>query len=1013
MTSRYISSLCLIFFSFICINSYASEQTRYVYESVSSQPTVLVEYASDGLWIIETYLEKADRLPLKTGRWVFPDKVQADRFLLGMGPVWILQPMTEPTSTYRTELLSQTIWTAPEEWDWQWEVRYAAWVRANIDATFFEKYKVATDCADVAIATRWIFARIHGLPVAQTIGGSGRTLFSNESFKPEWANLKRHTDWEKDEVFRKALDYVLDYSYTHTLLRDSYPIAISPVAFLEGTYHLATHATSGHTQLVNEVNSTSTSRLPLYAAASTVPREVRALHTYPFFDSTQPEQASGGFLRFRWAQKVGGTWTMVAPAQMPHYSVEQYEPDFMKDTANFSIAVYKRINPAFDPVLRVKESEATIEQLIRERAQVVEDGFAFCASRDCSPGTLNYENWSTPSRDKRLGSIVTDTESYVRDISYYFPQAVAEWEQFRSKIVLRLGKYDFTMAGLILVWNLNFFDSEPVTPVESRWSLAPDIFAGKAAARVRDLLSARETVVLRNTCSGNLSCLPGTSQFSQNQSFAADLQINEISASILKYCVNNLKAACDDFSLKASQILISTSNEQIPLDRLTEHTVWLNSDPRVSHGVRNGSNGASRQTRVLPGFVESLTESRNGFLLVREMHGGGHLLDQNLATVWTVPLLSSSRDFNLETGDVATAAGEVLTFKDAAGNESMFPIPASDQPLIKWTSGDILIHGTEGTPAELRIYRRMNKGGVVSLDLIDTIRDFHEGYAADFTDGRSAPLLGFMKTGSSGQVTHHYFNLKTGDLRDIPFLPPGTRNDGFRPYVEMNGRVLATISDLNYRSQLGWLGLSDGRFEPLPILVGGSLRFISDDVLLADVVRPDATLEAEVITLRPNGQVKSRFSTGGTTTSEKIRNGHFMVNTEPTQSACHFFNGVTSCFPIPPDRFIYGEAGRFIYLIDMTFALEVVDSKTAKVIFEAPRFVGGDISHIDHPFVMVSPVRTEPWVTYMQIDGDGLPLMTSMFTSKAWVTAVGDENIGRYKALVSGLTNTSAIFRAP
>jgi hypothetical protein len=103
--------------------------------------------------------------------------------------------------------------------------------RIAVCEEFFYKNKVATDCADVAIAARWIFARIHKMPAAQTLA-EPNVLFSNESFRNAWSDLPTHEDWTQDQLFRVALDYVLDNTYTHTLWKDSCSIHISQPTFL-------------------------------------------------------------------------------------------------------------------------------------------------------------------------------------------------------------------------------------------------------------------------------------------------------------------------------------------------------------------------------------------------------------------------------------------------------------------------------------------------------------------------------------------------------------------------------------------------------------------------------------------------------------------------------------------------------------------------------------------------------------------------------------------------------------
>ena len=62
---------------------------------------------------------------------------------------------------------------------------------------------------------------------------------------------------------------------------------------------------------------------------------------------------------------------------------------------------------------RVRDGIASLIQQLEDRVKLVEDGYEYCLERNCSKGTAAYEDWSTPSRDKRLGELFKQVSSLV------------------------------------------------------------------------------------------------------------------------------------------------------------------------------------------------------------------------------------------------------------------------------------------------------------------------------------------------------------------------------------------------------------------------------------------------------------------------------------------------------------------------------------------------------------------------------------------------------------------------
>ena len=64
-----------------------------------------------------------------------------------------------PRSQYRTFKL----WNVTQEWNETWEVRYTEWMNTHLTNDYFYNKNIPTDCADVPVTYRWIFAFLNGL----------------------------------------------------------------------------------------------------------------------------------------------------------------------------------------------------------------------------------------------------------------------------------------------------------------------------------------------------------------------------------------------------------------------------------------------------------------------------------------------------------------------------------------------------------------------------------------------------------------------------------------------------------------------------------------------------------------------------------------------------------------------------------------------------------------------------------------------------------------------------------
>jgi hypothetical protein len=354
-----------------------------------------------------------------------------------------------------------TLWTVSTDWDWNWEIKFAEWVKTELNAHWWKANGIATDCADVVYSARWIFARANGLPMANhLITGQ---IFSHESVMPEWENLPTASDWRQDQKFLAALDYLLSQAFTHTLWLDSYPVAVTTASILPGGYHLYIDESTGHTQLIFQVGRRP-AELPLVTLNSTVPRELRDLMEWAFFEQNA-DPNSRALMRMRWPRWNGGIITFTDPRAMPYYSEEQFSPAFIdSNRGTFWREVYYRLNPQADFDLIAQKTVQQIVDQLKARVPVVENGYRDCSLNPCAPGTRRYETWSTPSRDHRIGETVKIFDSLSSMINSW----TVVGRIMRQPILLLNGN-QYDGSDLMSVWRMETFSSDPNDTPAARW----------------------------------------------------------------------------------------------------------------------------------------------------------------------------------------------------------------------------------------------------------------------------------------------------------------------------------------------------------------------------------------------------------------------------------------------------------------------------------------------------------------------------------------------------------------
>ncbi len=288
------------------------------------------------------------------------------------------------------------VWKSENFWDDVWEKRYQNWVKNNWTEEFFmdEKkpiyYMFSHDCADAVYAMRLVFSYEYKLPfVIHNPSKRGRTISNG---KTRWDKLP------EEQRVRKFMDYVADMTSTRSLENDTYPIALDDIK--PGDVYVAPDVHSY--QIVNitdagiaEVMSSTTPKAP---------RFLDRIPSFPFYVPEDTKRKGDGYRRFIQPQNIGK-----AIKKQPKYNDEQFEIaeavsyDYVKFTDIISSALGKRTEEPEEKTLRLliamcmyaNDRSIYVYDALWHLQQIRKKG------RKCMTRS-EYDNYSTPSRDRRL-----------------------------------------------------------------------------------------------------------------------------------------------------------------------------------------------------------------------------------------------------------------------------------------------------------------------------------------------------------------------------------------------------------------------------------------------------------------------------------------------------------------------------------------------------------------------------------------------------------------------------------
>lgn len=484
-------------------------------------------YGEQGVWRVDHFEIESGKLQNLLETRTFTYEVLARQFAQKIKLLNRNKSRLHSLKLVSSEAATTPLWTVTQEWSEEWEEKYADWVSQNYNKSFFVKYNLATDCADAAYALRWIFSRNNNLPAAATLAGTG-VIASQLSAKAEWNNLPTHNDWDKDERFLAGLNWLLDSVYTKTLYVDTYPVALKKETIKPGLINLL----GGHTEIFNKVSYVA-NEIPLEVLSSTVPRAVRELAARPFLDSSVTSQEYGGLVNFRWPQKKSSNWDMVAKEGMPQYSLEQYQNQICEDQHHFTFCLFNKLGMTFKPELIIEKIIVAIEETVKQRTQIVKDGLIFCQRNDCSPGTAGWEDWSTPSRDKRLAQMIVNAQEVSHELEvnsvfdkWYYNTDLPEMNLSYKKFQERL------FGGLVSV--------DPRDSLDARWALTFDAIRSTIYKTYNEGQELRNILITQaHTCRETPDlCKKSIKSFQELSSLEIDFKLRKILKTWHNFCKN-------------------------------------------------------------------------------------------------------------------------------------------------------------------------------------------------------------------------------------------------------------------------------------------------------------------------------------------------------------------------------------------------------------------------------------------------------------------------------------------
>ena len=379
-----------------------------------------------------------------------------------------------------------SVWNAENEWDSEWETKYREWVNKNWKEDFFmnpEKplyYKISHDCADAVYLMRLVFSYENSLPF----------VINNAHGKGDITNKMRTWDGQPEHKrMRRFMDYVTDMTSTQTLKNDTYPIALADIR--PGDLYVSPGV---HSYQIVNITETGIAEV----MASTTPKAPRYLSRYesfPFYVPEDTTKMTDGYRRFKQPQNIHKRIQ-----DQPDFSDEQYRvaDEVEHNYVGFTDAISAKLGTR-----KEKPAEKSLRLLMalcmysNDRGVYVYDALYHikemrAKGRRCMTRT-EYDNFSTPTRDKRLGQFFDAVRQHIKS-SYAkdkhspsqrwaaaifsekppHPRDLQELDKFcKVELSLQSG-YFMSLRELREKADAGVLVSDPNAPLDYRWGITTE-----------------------------------------------------------------------------------------------------------------------------------------------------------------------------------------------------------------------------------------------------------------------------------------------------------------------------------------------------------------------------------------------------------------------------------------------------------------------------------------------------------------------------------------------------------
>lgn len=287
------------------------------------------------------------------------------------------------------------VWKNEHQWSEIWEDKFSQWVEQSWDDEIFMRpdsllYGIKTDCADASYTMRMYYSYINKLPFVIRHPNKPKEFLTN--------SIKSFDSISDERArFRKFVDAINLMTDSGSLSNDTYPIQINKKNFRAGIVYVSPN---DHTY---QIKSIDLSGIPI-VYASTVPQEARylqILNSYPFYIPSDIKNYRDGYRAFKQPHHYS-----MSPSLISGYGLDQWELGLMAagDLFIFGELIAQKIQTIPETnVGKIKRLLLNICSAIQLRAIHISwtesrklNQYGRCLTHS------EYENESTPSRDKRI-----------------------------------------------------------------------------------------------------------------------------------------------------------------------------------------------------------------------------------------------------------------------------------------------------------------------------------------------------------------------------------------------------------------------------------------------------------------------------------------------------------------------------------------------------------------------------------------------------------------------------------